>query len=159
MTPKYTRGNVVIVLGASNMPIPPRTPLIIRSVFTVAETKEEARRTFCHLNVTDDTPVYFCSDCHGQTYFIPEYHTVVVPEDGVRPEEHRQEPALTLADPSIEMSMVLLDEVRNIKYMLSKRHNGFRRGGPRRSQSDEDTPQDDADRTGGTSLWGRLSKW
>jgi len=160
MASKFSKGNVVELRGNVNLPIPEHTLLFVRSVFAKSETKEDACKSFCHLRLDDDTPIYFCSDCRGETYFLPEYYIEDVPvKEGDKPMTEKRQ-TLEMASSQAELGMVLLEEIRNFKYALlgprgSRRHHFPHRGKDTRKQSSnqEETPSKEG------SLFKRLTRW
>ena len=126
MSGKFAKNNVVVINDGVNIPVPSGTVLIVRSVFTYADTKEDARKTFCNLNVPDEAMVYFCSDCRGDTYFIPEYYITpyrIAGHASQDQDEFFKTYTISRAPSSDEIAMATLDEIRNIKYLLTRRNN------------------------------------
>lgn len=114
MNSKFQRGDVVIQTDETTIPHIKQTVMIVRSVFPYADTKDDAKQTLGDINVDPDTPVYFCSDCRGNTYFIPEKYTDATSKTPIE--------TLKLASPSDELNMVMLDDIRSIKYITCKQN-------------------------------------
>lgn len=153
MESKFNKGDVVVSIDGLNISPRRSKVLIIRSVFTYADTKEDAKQQIGAVKVDDSTPVYFCSDCRGNTYFIPERY-----EDEVDQSSPTQAvETLKLATPSDELHMIMLDEIRSIKYTVNKmnqgrRYNRYDRGRRYHFISDNDIQDDDDDIDGGSGV-------
>lgn len=118
MNSKFQRGDVVIQTAETTVPRIRQTVMIVRSVFSYADTKEDGKQSLGDISVDPDTPVYFCSDCRGNTYFIPERYKDATSQHPIE--------TLQLASPSDELNMVMLDDIRSIKYIVCKQ-NQYRR--------------------------------
>ena len=112
MNSKFQRGDVVIQTDETTIPRIRQTVMIVRSVFPYADTKDDAKQTLGDIDVDPDTPVYFCSDCRGNTYFIPERYKDATSQHPIE--------TLKLASPSDELNMVMLDDIRSIKYITCR---------------------------------------
>ena len=72
-TPKYGRGDTIKLLPDTPFPRVPGSLFVVRNVFEYSQLNATVKSNLAdYIEVSEDTPVYYCSDEINYNCFVPE---------------------------------------------------------------------------------------